>query len=169
MKNIGIIRKIDELGRIVIPKEIRKVLKIKSNDSLEIKVCDGILHIEKYSPLDNSKKYTNDILNTIVDTSDGNIFITDREKVITKGILENKRINNFLLHIIEDRKLYFSKNKESIDIDGVTISGFFILLPIIVDSDVIGLIVMNKNTNIDERDILLIKILKKIIENYQTI
>ena len=49
MKNTGIVRNIDELGRIVIPKEIRKCLEIETNDPLEISAVDGRIIIQKYS------------------------------------------------------------------------------------------------------------------------
>jgi transcriptional pleiotropic regulator of transition state genes len=50
MKSTGIVRKIDKLGRIVIPKEICKTLDIKENDSLEIFTEEGMILLRKYQP-----------------------------------------------------------------------------------------------------------------------
>ena len=51
MKETGILRRIDELGRIVVPKEIRKKLKIREGDNLDIFVSDDNVILRKYSPL----------------------------------------------------------------------------------------------------------------------
>lgn len=50
MKATGIVRKIDELGRIVIPKEMRRVMQIESNDPVEIFVSDNQIILAKYMP-----------------------------------------------------------------------------------------------------------------------
>lgn len=56
MKSTGIVRKIDELGRVVIPKELRKVLSIQEKDPVEIFVDDNQIILQKYKPY-NSKNY----------------------------------------------------------------------------------------------------------------
>ena len=53
MKTTGIIRRIDDLGRIVIPKELRKSLRIKNGDSLEIFVDQEDIILKKYSPIES--------------------------------------------------------------------------------------------------------------------
>ena len=55
----GIVRKIDDLGRIVIPKELRKSLNIKNSDDLEIKITDNKIILEKYYRLQNLKDIFN--------------------------------------------------------------------------------------------------------------
>ena len=55
MKSTGIIRRIDDLGRVVIPKEIRKQMKIKEGDPLEIFTENGIVCFARYSPIDTEK------------------------------------------------------------------------------------------------------------------
>ena len=54
MKNTGIIRRIDDLGRVVIPKEIRKNLHIKEDDPLELYVHDNMVCFKKFSPMSNN-------------------------------------------------------------------------------------------------------------------
>lgn len=52
MKSTGIVRKVDELGRVVLPIELRRVLNIKEKDSLEIFVDDEKVILKKYEPAD---------------------------------------------------------------------------------------------------------------------
>lgn len=62
MKGTGMVRRVDGLGRIVIPKEIRKVLKIKENEQVEINVDDDSIVLKRYSELD---KYDVSLTNLI--------------------------------------------------------------------------------------------------------
>ena len=63
MKNIGIIRKIDELGRIVLPKELRKTLSINSGDDFQITIDNEKIILEKYSRLENYEDKILEIIN----------------------------------------------------------------------------------------------------------
>ena len=65
LKSTGIVRKIDELGRIVIPKEIRNVLGIHSNDDLEIFIDDMKIVLTKYEKSDNILNYSNNVVQII--------------------------------------------------------------------------------------------------------
>ena len=60
MKSTGITRRIDDLGRIVIPKEIRKNLKIKENEVLEIFINNDEIILKKFSPFNDSEKVLSD-------------------------------------------------------------------------------------------------------------
>ena len=89
MKNTGIVRKIDELGRIVIPKEIRNVLSIHSNDDLEIFIDNANIVLKKYEKSGLIKDFANKL--TIIVESYANIkmFVTNKEHFITDGQLLN--------------------------------------------------------------------------------
>ena len=63
MKSTGVVRRIDELGRIVIPKEIRKTLKIKDGELLEIFLDGGNIILKKYSHFDNLKDFYDKFIN----------------------------------------------------------------------------------------------------------
>jgi len=93
----GISRKIDDLGRIVIPKEIRNNLNIHVNDELEIYIKENKIILEKYSKLDNIKDYITNLIKNINNVNKMNIFITDKEKII----LTNELISEELRNIIE--------------------------------------------------------------------
>lgn len=96
MKSNNYIRKIDELGRIVIPKEVRTKLKIQDNESILITIEDTKIIISKYSYLTNYIKFINEICDSFTEIYKTDIKITDNEKII----YENN--NKTTYHIKED-------------------------------------------------------------------
>ena len=165
LKSTGIVRKIDDLGRIVIPKEIRKVLKIGSGDDLEIYIENDLIVLKKYSIMLSNKVTSDKLVSSVDDLTDACIFITDKEKVITKGDLENKNLNNKLKDLITDRRSYTSEVLETIKFDDISKNGFFIIKPIIQNSSANGLIIIYKKDKLLKEDMLFASILKNIIEN----
>lgn len=101
----GISRKIDELGRIVVPKEIRNNLNINVNDELEIYVNDNKIILEKYSKLENIKEFIIKLIKDIKNVNGMKILVTDKDKIIDS----NELITNELKKIIEN-----NVNKENI-------------------------------------------------------
>lgn len=161
MKSTGIVRKIDELGRIVIPKEIRNVLGIHSNDDLEICIDDMKIVLTKYEKSDNILNYSNNIVKIIDEKLNIKVFVTNKERFITDGDFKNKELNSKLLELIEERKRYESINKETIN----KISGYFVIYPIIVESDILGLLMFAKETVFTNEEKVLTNIILKLIEN----
>ncbi len=161
MKSTGIVRKIDELGRIVIPKEIRNVLSIHSNDDLEIFIDNMKIVLKKYEKSDNILNYSNNIVNIIDEKLNIKVFVTNKERFITEGDLKNKELDSKLLELIEERKRYESINKETIN----KISGYFVIYPIIVESDILGLLMFAKETVFTNEEKILTNIILKLIEN----
>lgn len=161
MKSTGIVRKIDELGRIVIPKEIRNVLSIHSNDDLEIFIDNMKIVLKKYEKSDNILNYSNNIVKIIDEKLNIKVFVTNKEKIITAGNFKNKELDSKLLELIEERKRYESINKETIN----KISGYFVIYPIIVESDILGLLMFAKETVLTNEEKILTNIILKLIEN----
>ena len=162
MKSTGIVRKIDELGRIVIPKEIRNVLSIHSNDDLEIFIDNMKIVLTKYEKSDNILNYSNNIVKIIDEKLNIKVFVTNKERFITEGDLKNKELDSKLLELIEERKRYESINKETIN----KISGYFVIYPIIVESDILGLLMFAKETAFTNEEKVLTNIILKLIENH---
>lgn len=162
MKSTGIVRKIDELGRIVIPKEIRNVLGIHSNDDLEIFIDDMKIVLTKYEKSDNILNYSNNVVKIIDEKLNIKVFVTNKEKIITTGNFKNKELDSKLLELIEERKRYESINKETIN----KISGYFVIYPIIVESDILGLLMFTKETSFTNEEKILTNIILKLIENH---
>ena len=83
MKATGVVRRIDDLGRIVIPKEIRKVLRIKEGDPIEIFTGrEGEVILKKYSPIGELSEFASNYAETLAKTSGHIACITDKDNVI---------------------------------------------------------------------------------------
>ena len=83
MKATGIVRRIDDLGRVVIPKEIRKTLRIREGDPLEIFTDkDGEVILKKYSPIGELSEFAVQYAETLAKTSGHVACITDKDSVI---------------------------------------------------------------------------------------
>lgn len=150
MKQTGVTRKIDELGRIVIPKEIRKNLGIRDGEALEIFTSEDSIILKKYFEVRKYEDLSSRLCELIKNIYNVDLVITDREKVITssnKKIVENSKLNNKLLEFIDNREMFISKELLTINL-GVDISGYFTIIPIIASSDSLGLvIIISDNAN----------------------
>ncbi len=143
MKDTGIIRKIDELGRIVLPKEIRRSLGIKDGEDLEIYVDHQGIYLQKHSRL---LLYTDLVLNLCELASQEmnmNLFITDREKVIASSVMEfhGKVLPSKITELLETREEYESHVEEKLFSD-VASTGYYFIEPILISSDIVGFVVL---------------------------
>ncbi|APQ95895.1 stage V sporulation protein T [Clostridium botulinum] len=153
MKATGIVRRIDDLGRVVIPKEIRRTLRIREGDPLEIFTDrEGGVILKKYSPIGDlsefSKGYTDSLQQTI-----GNIvMICDKDTIISisgspkKEYLE-KKISYDLEKIIEERKtVYFGDDNKAVSIyDDEDVDEKYsaqVISPIIAEGDTVGAVII---------------------------
>lgn len=172
MKSTGITRRIDDLGRIVIPKEIRKNLKIKENEVLEIFINNDEIILKKFSPFNDSEKVLSDYIKVINDMTGNDVIITDRDKVIlsTKKLEEkllNKKLSEYVNDLIENRSIFLSNDMKGIEvIDNEKIKQNYCFIPFIIDSDVIGSIIMFSSKEIDENSKSLLLIASKLLVNY---
>ena len=82
MKTTGVIRRIDELGRIVIPKEIRKSLRIKNGESLEVYLDGDSIILKKFSQIESLESISVDYVEAFNQIIKHNIIVTDRDKVV---------------------------------------------------------------------------------------
>lgn len=110
MKATGIVRRIDDLGRIVVPKEIRKVLRIREGDPLEIFTGkEGEIVLKKYSPMADLTAFAQQYVEAISQSLGLPVAITDRDSVIAvagmpKRELMGKELHSELESVINDRK-----------------------------------------------------------------
>lgn len=152
MKATGVIRRIDELGRIVIPKEIRRTLKIKNGTPLEIYSGDnGELLLKKYSPIMELSDFASEVAESIFKATKLSVFVTNMEKVITCNGASKNYINRQL--DAEFERLIASR--ESKIYSGINTSTFvffekdktvFAVCPIISEGDIFGSIVLFDTT-----------------------
>lgn len=150
MKQTGVTRKIDELGRIVIPKEIRKNLGIRDGEALEIFTSEDSIILKKYFEVRKYEDLSSKLCELIKNIYNVDLVITDREKVITssnKEIVENTKLNNKFLELIDNREIFISRELLTINF-GIDVSGYFTVIPIIASSDSLGLvIIISDNAN----------------------
>lgn len=151
MKQTGVTRKIDELGRIVIPKEIRKNLGIRDGESLEIFTNEDSIILKKYFEVRKYEDLSGKLCELIKNIYNIDLVITDREKVITssnKEIVENTKLNNRFLELIDNREMLISKELSTITFES-DVSGYFTVIPIIASSDSLGLVILISENAID--------------------
>lgn len=109
MRDTGIVRRIDELGRVVIPKEIRKTLRIKEGDPLEIFTDKDELLFRKYSPLSTVAAYGEIMAESISELTEKTCIITDTDGVlyVTGGKYKDivgKTLSGAMDKILKERK-----------------------------------------------------------------
>ncbi len=157
------IRRIDELGRIVIPKDIRKKLHIKDNEPLEVYIRDDEIRIKKYSALPDALEYINYIVDMGSRVTGNNFIVTDRERIIasSSAVLKDLPLDKNLSDLVYTCTDTKNENID-IDINGFKIDGYASIVPIIIDNDRSGLIIEYNNEPISNIDI--IKIFKNLIE-----
>lgn len=155
---IGIVRRIDNLGRIVIPKEIRDTLRIKNGDSLEINIEGEIVTLKKYSELNNLIEIETIIANLLRETLKKDVLITNKDKYIigTKHEYIDKKIPNELLEILEKRQMIIQKSKNKNTL----------ISPIIINGDVIGSIIIISKEEIKENEIKTVTLLSNFLIKY---
>ena len=160
MKATGVVRRIDDLGRVVIPKEIRKTLRIKEGDPLEIFTDrEGQVILKKYSPIGELSEFASGYAETLSKTTGHIACITDKDMVIAvsggskKEFLEQD-ISPELEQLMEDKEVYTSKDNSDIAMP-ITKNGnndrknnAQVVYPIISNGDTIGtVILMSKEPN----------------------
>lgn len=156
MKATGIVRRIDDLGRVVIPKEIRRTLRIREGDPLEIFVDrDGEVILKKYSPIgelgDFAKEYADSLYEAIGHTA----LIADRDTIIAvagapKKEFLNKPVGSLVERVMEDRKTLVvnkpgdNKARGSLIGDDDDDSRFaaYVVSPIVSGGDPIGAVII---------------------------
>ena len=165
MKPTGIVRKIDELGRIVLPKEMRKCLNINTGDDFQIRLEDGKIILEKYSYLKNYEQEILSIINCFISETTYDISLVVNSKIINKN---NEIIDQKLDRLIQERKIFECKNIEELELNkNLIIEGRYIILPIVVNSDLLGsLIIVSKDDiiSMEKTSKLLLKLIKSKFE-----
>ena len=163
---IGSLRRIDELGRIVIPKTVREALRIKSGDSLEIYTENENIILKKHSTLNELEEISIVIKEVLKNITKAEIIITDKNKIITatENSYQNKKISNELLKILEERNIII---KENISItDETEDESIYLVNPIIINGDIIGSIILKSKENIIEKNITATKTMTYYLEKY---
>lgn len=146
MQTTGIIRKIDELGRIVLPKELRKYLNINPGDDFQIAIESERIILEKYSRLQNIETELINLINCFSSVTKNDIYLIINNKIINK---ENEIITNEIQNLIQERKMFYKDTSLKLKISNNIISKNKIVInPIILNSDILGTIIITDNVNL---------------------
>lgn len=146
MKATGIVRRIDDLGRVVIPKEIRRTMRIREGDPLEIYTDrEGEVIFKKYSPIGELSAFASKYAETLFKTCNLSVIISDRDAVIASAGVSKKEYSDKSLSseaekIIEGRSFYaWQEGGEKLHLVTNSDNHFIrCAMPIISEGDVIG-------------------------------
>ena len=160
----GNIRRIDELGRIVIPKDIRKKLHIKNSESLEIYIESDEIHIKKYSALPDITEYIKYLLDMGSRITENEYILTTGDSVLasTDETFINKSFGEDLKNLVFTCTETKNENIKYLIEDSI-LMGNANIVPIIVDGDRTGLLI-EYTKNKDLKDSYIIKIFANLIE-----
>lgn len=156
MKATGIIRRIDDLGRIVIPKEIRKTLRIKEGDQLEIYVeKNGEIILKRYAPLGDIIEQAFTYANVLSQTTGYTVCITDSKEVVaisgsSKKSYVGTDISEEVSKLLEDRETWSSKDGRTVRVtqrDKKQMYASQLVVPIIADGNAIGSVIFFSEVN----------------------
>lgn len=162
MKATGIVRRIDELGRVVIPKEIRRTLRIKEGDPLEIFTDRDELMLKKYSPIASLERFSEATARSLNDLSGKLAVICDNDEVLFaygegKRDFIGQKISDEMEKVLRERKSHVASLIEGErivptiypSIDGITAQA---IVPIVSNGDCLGAVILLSKTDGDKID-----------------
>jgi len=171
MKSTGIVRRIDELGRIVIPKELRKTLRIKDGDPLEIYANKDELVLRKYSPVLTVGVYAQAIADGIQGVTEKTCLITDGDAVIYVSDGKYKEMTGQALsedmdRILRERKCVILNKSDGANIISIVKGNEVevenqIIVPMISEGDCYGSIILldkDKTSRFSSGDVKLLQL-----------
>ena len=168
-KSTGIIRRIDDLGRIIIPKEIRRTLRLREGDPMEIFTQNGEVLFQKYSPIGELGNFAQNFADSLFETTGHIALICDRDCVIavsgaSKKEFVNKPIWNLAQLSMEERDTkigYSAIVKEEFKYQSQVVT------PIIHEGDVIGVVALiSKQYDMETPEQKMVEIVAKTLEKH---
>lgn len=178
MEAKGIVRRVDELGRIVLPREMRKMAGVRVGSKLEIGIVDGNKFLlTKYSDIASLKDYSASICEAIAVSVEHDVLITDMESVLSSNKKKyiGKSLNEDIQELIYEKQIVIKKQD-----DGSEMLDFFVdltaefccqlMVPIIKDGDAIGSIIVLacENKCFDDGCVKVCKAFAKYLSNQIT-
>ena len=148
MKSTGVVRRVDDLGRIVIPKEIRRTLRIRDGESLEIFVDREMIALKKFSKMSDIEEVSRQLVDIINSTVSKTVLVTDRDRfVAVSGPLKkkfiDKNISSYLENIMKERKSLFENSLHDIEmLENEKMILSCVIVPIIMNGDAVGLVII---------------------------
>lgn len=173
MKATGVIRRIDELGRIVIPKEIRRNLRIREGENIEIYIDEKEnIVLKKFSSLKKLNDFAQSYIDSVSSYLKNNILISDINSFIAvngelkKDILYSN-ISEEILSLILKRNTIINKNKVFLKLtDSKVYNCSFIISPILCHGDICGSVIIFSFDEINDFDEKIAKIASLFLSKY---
>lgn len=166
MKKNGVIRKIDELGRITVPKDMRKKLSIKEDEFIELVLNENSITIKKHFPLEEKRILYSHYADAIHMETFMNVAISDRDKIVAASGSEDfktkylgKKVSSHLDEIIQNRYVIKSEKYDSITIaEGIKERSRCVIVPICSEEDAIGTVIICSSSHEEEIEDFIVKI-----------
>lgn len=158
MKATGIVRRIDDLGRVVIPKEIRRTLRIREGDPLEIFTDkEGGVILKKYSPISELNQFAGEFTESAYNILGSGALVTDTDQVVavsggSKKDYMEKKISPEVEKIIHEKKAYTAFGEENVspitalNEEEINYTSQ-IIIPIVSQGDAIGSVIFFSRSN----------------------
>lgn len=162
MKETGIVRRIDELGRVVIPKEIRKTLRLSEGDPVEIYTDRDELILKKYSPINATFEFAKNLVESVYTQTSLTAIVCDTDNVLyAKGQgykdYEKKPIAKSLLNLLKQKRTVINENEEKSTkiVDDIEVNfKTQLIMPVLSQGDLVGgLALLSKEEIIDTKTI----------------
>jgi AbrB family transcriptional regulator (stage V sporulation protein T) len=160
MKATGIVRRIDDLGRVVIPKEIRRTMRIREGDPLEIFTDrEGEVILKKYSPIGELGEFATEYADSLNETLGHISCIADKDTIIAvagapKKQLLNKQIGHNVETVMTERKMALFNDSCFLTSDEDINYPSAIIAPIIASGDAVGAVILaTKDTSVQMGDL----------------
>lgn len=169
MEKSGITRRIDSLGRIVIPKEIRKCLKISDSDEMNVSVINNEIVITKSDSIETNKVISL-LIYTLSREIKKNVLLTSCNKIIEKCLIDKNNyqditLSDYTLNVIKKRKNLFNDLSE-VNLFNKKELLSFLIHPLIVNGDLVGSLIVFHNSKFTKEEISIINFIQKFLENY---
>ena len=152
MKATGIVRRIDELGRVVIPKEIRRTLRIREGDPLELFTDRDELMLKKYSPIASIERFAEGTVKSLGEQSGYLAAISDTDNVLRasgKGTRTRigKGVSEKMTEIMTSRRSYLANKSEGGEIVPVVSDAELsitaqVIVPVVAGGDCLGAVIL---------------------------
>lgn len=169
MKDTGIIRRIDELGRIVIPKEIRKKLRVGPGDLLDIYTENKHIILGKYTQLSELEEHLDNLIKAF-SNNHLDIIVTSSSEVISstyKGISKHDLINlDFLKLFLKNGTLELLPSSSILFTNDVSLSDYIIGKKILNNGDVSSIIILISKEPIMKSDMEVLEVIEKYLNAY---
>ena len=157
MQTTGVVRRIDDLGRIVIPKEIRRTLGIKEGASLEIFLDKDMVGLKKHSLMHNLRDFAELYADSINQALKSAVVITDNDSIVACSGVSKKdylggRLSAYLEQCMVNRDCIVENEIKEISlVEGKKIKASYVIYTIVANGDIAGLVViLSKGDRITE-------------------